>query len=104
MKKSAYYSQILDGVVNIQLQEILAQGSGSIHGTDASPAMIEAAIQAASKVNASKCTFEGEFSLSNFYESMMSSHNISHIRLLDRIQLNKCHTVYRILLCRCEIE
>ncbi|KAI1774519.1 S-adenosyl-L-methionine-dependent methyltransferase [Hypoxylon cercidicola] len=47
-----------DGVVNIQMQEILAQGSGSIHGTDASPAMIEAANQAAKKAGASKCTFE----------------------------------------------
>ncbi|KAF3057305.1 putative methyltransferase C70.08c [Daldinia childiae] len=47
-----------DGVVNIQLQEILAQGSGSIHGTDSSPAMIEAATQAAGKAGASKCTFE----------------------------------------------
>ncbi|KAI8964587.1 S-adenosyl-L-methionine-dependent methyltransferase [Daldinia sp. FL1419] len=47
-----------NGVVNIQLQEILAQGSGSIHGTDSSPAMIEAAKEAASKAGASKCTFE----------------------------------------------
>ncbi|KAI4862572.1 S-adenosyl-L-methionine-dependent methyltransferase [Hypoxylon rubiginosum] len=47
-----------DGVVNIQMQEILARGSGSIHGTDASPAMIEAANQAAKKASASKCTFE----------------------------------------------
>ncbi|KAI1463189.1 S-adenosyl-L-methionine-dependent methyltransferase [Daldinia caldariorum] len=47
-----------DGVINIQLQDILAQGSGSIHGTDASPAMIEAATQAASKAGASRCTFE----------------------------------------------
>ncbi|KAI1459927.1 S-adenosyl-L-methionine-dependent methyltransferase [Annulohypoxylon moriforme] len=47
-----------DGVVNIQLQEILAQGSGSIHGTDSSPAMIEAAKEQASKAGASKCTFE----------------------------------------------
>ncbi|KAI1414107.1 S-adenosyl-L-methionine-dependent methyltransferase [Hypoxylon sp. FL1857] len=47
-----------DGVVNIQMQEVLAQGSGSIHGTDASPAMIEAATRAASKAGASKCTFE----------------------------------------------
>ncbi|KAI1378888.1 S-adenosyl-L-methionine-dependent methyltransferase [Hypoxylon crocopeplum] len=47
-----------DGVLNIQIQEILAQGSGSIHGTDASPAMIEAATEAAKKAGASKCTFE----------------------------------------------
>ncbi|KAI1647097.1 S-adenosyl-L-methionine-dependent methyltransferase [Daldinia loculata] len=47
-----------DGVLNIQLQDILAQGNGSIHGTDSSPAMIEAATQAASKAGASKCTFE----------------------------------------------
>ncbi|KAI0149693.1 methyltransferase domain-containing protein [Hypoxylon sp. NC0597] len=47
-----------DGVVNLQIQEILAQGSGSIHGIDASPTMIEAATQAASKAGASKCTFE----------------------------------------------
>ncbi|KAI0837097.1 S-adenosyl-L-methionine-dependent methyltransferase [Hypoxylon sp. FL0890] len=54
----AYRIFIQDGVVNIQMQEVLAQGSGSIHGTDASPAMIEAAIKAASKAGASKCTFE----------------------------------------------
>ncbi|KAI1105794.1 S-adenosyl-L-methionine-dependent methyltransferase [Jackrogersella minutella] len=47
-----------DGVVNIQLQGILAQGSGSIHGTDASPAMIEAATRKAAEAGASKCTFE----------------------------------------------
>ncbi|KAI1137279.1 S-adenosyl-L-methionine-dependent methyltransferase [Hypoxylon sp. FL0543] len=47
-----------DGVVNIQMQEVLAQGGGSIHGTDASPAMIEAAAKAAAKAGASKCTFE----------------------------------------------
>ncbi|KAI0881290.1 S-adenosyl-L-methionine-dependent methyltransferase [Annulohypoxylon maeteangense] len=47
-----------DGIVNIQMQEILAQGSGSIHGTDSSPAMIEAAKQQAIKAGASKCTFE----------------------------------------------
>ncbi|KAI1392966.1 S-adenosyl-L-methionine-dependent methyltransferase [Hypoxylon trugodes] len=47
-----------DGVVNIQMQEVLAQGSGSIHGTDSSPAMVDAAKAAAAKAGASKCTFE----------------------------------------------
>ncbi|KAL7620183.1 hypothetical protein AAE478_009176 [Parahypoxylon ruwenzoriense] len=47
-----------DGVLDLQIHEILAQGSGSIHGTDASPAMIEAATQAAKSAGASKCTFE----------------------------------------------
>ncbi|OTA57512.1 methyltransferase domain-containing protein [Hypoxylon sp. EC38] len=47
-----------DGVVNLQIQEVLAQGSGSIHGIDASPTMIEAATQAANEAGASKCTFE----------------------------------------------
>ncbi|KAI1087275.1 S-adenosyl-L-methionine-dependent methyltransferase [Rostrohypoxylon terebratum] len=51
-----------DGILNIQISEILAQGSGSIHGTDSSPAMIAAAQQAAANStnssSASKCTFE----------------------------------------------
>ncbi|KAI2463074.1 S-adenosyl-L-methionine-dependent methyltransferase [Annulohypoxylon bovei var. microspora] len=47
-----------DGVLNIQLQPILSQGNGSIHGTDASPSMIAAAQQQASAAGASKCTFE----------------------------------------------
>lgn len=56
------YIQILtsppDGIVNIQISEILAKGSGSIHGTDSSPAMITAAQQLASQSSASNCTFE----------------------------------------------
>ncbi|KAI5859545.1 S-adenosyl-L-methionine-dependent methyltransferase [Durotheca rogersii] len=47
-----------DGVLDIQMHEILAQGSGSIHGIDSSPAMIAAATQAAQAAGASKCTFE----------------------------------------------
>ncbi|OTB05735.1 hypothetical protein M426DRAFT_128860 [Hypoxylon sp. CI-4A] len=47
-----------DGVLNLQIQEVLAHGSGNIHGIDASPGMIEAATQAATKADASKCTFE----------------------------------------------
>ncbi|KAI1492941.1 S-adenosyl-L-methionine-dependent methyltransferase [Biscogniauxia mediterranea] len=47
-----------DGVLNIQFNEILSRGSGSVHGIDASPAMIEAARAAAEKAGAEKCTFE----------------------------------------------
>ncbi|KAI1499044.1 S-adenosyl-L-methionine-dependent methyltransferase [Biscogniauxia marginata] len=47
-----------DGVLNLQINEILSRGSGSIHGVDASPAMIEAAKKAAENSSASKCTFE----------------------------------------------
>ncbi|KAK7746101.1 hypothetical protein SLS62_009561 [Diatrype stigma] len=47
-----------DGVLDLQIHEVLAQGSGRIHGTDASPAMIEAASKAAKDAGASKCTFE----------------------------------------------
>ena len=46
--------------VDPEIHEILAQGSGRIHGTDASPAMIEAAVKAAKDAGASKCTFEGK--------------------------------------------
>ncbi|KAI0595577.1 S-adenosyl-L-methionine-dependent methyltransferase [Biscogniauxia sp. FL1348] len=47
-----------DGVLNIQFNEILSRGSGSVHGIDSSPAMIEAARKAAEKAGAEKCTFE----------------------------------------------
>ncbi|KAL2129524.1 hypothetical protein VTI74DRAFT_7652 [Chaetomium olivicolor] len=48
-----------DGVLNIQMAQIVAQGSGRVHGIDRSPAMIEAArasIESAGLSN--KCTFE----------------------------------------------
>ncbi|KAI1074893.1 S-adenosyl-L-methionine-dependent methyltransferase [Whalleya microplaca] len=47
-----------DGILNLQIHEVLAQGNGSIHGIDSSPAMIEAATKAAESAGASKCTFE----------------------------------------------
>ncbi|RYP34177.1 hypothetical protein DL767_004404 [Monosporascus sp. MG133] len=50
-----------DGVLDLQIHEILAQGNGRIHGTDSSPAMIEAASKAAESAGASKCTFEGKY-------------------------------------------
>ncbi|RYP13825.1 hypothetical protein DL765_006697 [Monosporascus sp. GIB2] len=50
-----------DGVLNLQIHGILAQGNGRIHGIDSSPAMIEAASKAAESAGASKCTFEGKY-------------------------------------------
>ncbi len=49
-----------DGILDLQIHDILAQGNGRIHGIDASPAMIEAATKAAKDAGASKCTFEGK--------------------------------------------
>ncbi|KXJ86906.1 S-adenosyl-L-methionine-dependent methyltransferase [Microdochium bolleyi] len=49
-----------DGVINIQVAtDILARGSGRIHGTDASASMIDAARKAAGEKGlGEKCTFE----------------------------------------------
>ncbi|ORY68602.1 S-adenosyl-L-methionine-dependent methyltransferase [Pseudomassariella vexata] len=47
-----------DGVLDLQIADVITKGSGSLHGTDASPAMIESAKKAAEKAGAAKCTFE----------------------------------------------
>lgn len=47
-----------DGVIDVELAGILSQGSGSLHGVDSSPKMIEAARAAVG--NAENCTFEGK--------------------------------------------
>ncbi|KAL2063437.1 hypothetical protein VTL71DRAFT_5242 [Oculimacula yallundae] len=54
-----------DGVINLQLAQVLSKGRGSVRGIDASPAMIEAArASAAADAAASKtCTFGGIVSL-----------------------------------------
>ncbi|KAM7194264.1 amidase [Naviculisporaceae sp. PSN 640] len=46
-----------DGVLDLQIAEILAQGSGSLHGIDSSKAMIEAAKLKCANTG-EKCTFE----------------------------------------------
>ena len=53
----------IDGVLNLQIAQILATGTGKIHGIDSSVAMIESAKKAASSDNAASkvCTFEGSF-------------------------------------------
>ncbi|KAJ0159907.1 putative methyltransferase C70.08c [Colletotrichum tanaceti] len=53
-----------DGILDVQFGKILAQGSGSLHGIDASPAMISAAKRAVEAADLSNCEFEGKlFSL-----------------------------------------
>ncbi|AEO70142.1 uncharacterized protein THITE_123024 [Thermothielavioides terrestris NRRL 8126] len=48
-----------DGVLNVEMARVVAQGSGRIHGIDSSPAMIAAAQKAAeSAALADRCTFE----------------------------------------------
>ncbi|KAG4443612.1 hypothetical protein IFR05_000889 [Cadophora sp. M221] len=49
-----------DGIINVQLAQVLSKGKGKIHGVDASPAMIEAARKSAAgdSVASKTCTFE----------------------------------------------
>ncbi|KAI1850911.1 hypothetical protein JX266_003576 [Neoarthrinium moseri] len=47
-----------DGVLDLQIAEILSQGSGRIYGTDSSPAMIKAAEKTAQGLGVTQCTFE----------------------------------------------
>jgi hypothetical protein len=50
----------LDGVLNVEMAKILANGTGRVHGIDSSPAMIEAAKVAAKAAGVEqKATFEG---------------------------------------------
>lgn len=50
----------IDGVLDVQIAHILAQGTGRVHGIDSSKAMIEAARGKCGSVTGSeKCTFEG---------------------------------------------
>lgn len=49
-----------DGVLDVQLAEVLARGSGHLHGIDSSPAMISAAAGRAERAGLSAtATFEG---------------------------------------------
>jgi len=51
-----------DGVLNLQIAETLKQGSGKIHGTDLSEAMIKTSKAKASDANLTDiCTFEGMY-------------------------------------------
>ncbi|KAK2038924.1 methyltransferase domain-containing protein [Colletotrichum somersetense] len=47
-----------DGVLDVEFGKVLAQGTGSLHGIDASPAMISAAKKAVEGVGLSNCEFE----------------------------------------------
>lgn len=58
-----------DGILDFQIAEILWKGSGTIHGTDSSPAMIEACQKAAAEKEASRCTFEGSYQTSRLVTS-----------------------------------
>lgn len=50
----------LDGVLNVEMAKIFANGTGRVHGIDSSPAMIEAAKVAAKAAGVEqKATFEG---------------------------------------------
>jgi hypothetical protein len=51
-----------DGIINLQIAETLAKGTGSIHGVDSSAAMINASKNSVAAADASIqkiCTFEG---------------------------------------------
>ncbi|KAK1993820.1 methyltransferase domain-containing protein [Colletotrichum falcatum] len=47
-----------DGVLDVEFGKVLAQGTGSLHGIDASPAMISAAKKAVEAAGLSNCEFE----------------------------------------------
>ncbi|KAK0657257.1 S-adenosyl-L-methionine-dependent methyltransferase [Cercophora newfieldiana] len=48
-----------DGVLDLQIGQVLSQGSGTLHGIDGSPAMIEASKKATAETGLQgKCTFE----------------------------------------------
>lgn len=63
-----------DGVINIQIAaDVLARGTGRIHGIDASASMISAATKAAETkgLGEDKCSFEGGcFSMTLFFSWM----------------------------------
>jgi tRNA/tmRNA/rRNA uracil-C5-methylase (TrmA/RlmC/RlmD family) len=49
-----------DGVLDLQIGQVLSRGTGSLHGIDSSPAMIAAADKAAADAGlGSKCSFQG---------------------------------------------
>jgi len=51
---------VSDGILDMQIGEVLAQGEGSLHGIDGSEAMIRASKELAAKSGLDmKCTFEG---------------------------------------------
>ncbi|KAK1988627.1 methyltransferase domain-containing protein [Colletotrichum cereale] len=47
-----------DGVLDVEFGKVLARGTGSLHGIDASPAMISAAKRAVEGAGLSNCEFE----------------------------------------------
>lgn len=47
----------LDGILNVEFAKVLATGTGSVHGIDSSPAMIEAARELCK--DSKNATFEG---------------------------------------------
>ncbi|KAF9876696.1 hypothetical protein CkaCkLH20_05542 [Colletotrichum karsti] len=47
-----------DGILDVEFGKILAQGTGSLHGIDASPSMITAAKKLVSDAGLSNCDFE----------------------------------------------
>jgi hypothetical protein len=59
-----------DGILDLQLHQVVSRGGGggSVHGIDASPAMIEAARKAARDAGVEdKCTFEGSLVNPTFF-------------------------------------
>ena len=50
---------ITDGILNAEFAKVLAQGNGSVHGIDSSPAMIDAARKLCQ--DSPQATFEGMF-------------------------------------------
>ncbi|KAH9433985.1 hypothetical protein MCOR02_006016 [Pyricularia oryzae] len=47
-----------DGVLDLQIAQIMAQGRGSLHGIDSSASMIGTAVETASNAGLKNCTFE----------------------------------------------
>jgi len=61
-RHSIWLTNTPDGVLNLQIAQTLKQGSGKIHGTDFSAAMIKTSQEKALKANVTDiCTFEGLF-------------------------------------------
>ncbi|KAI8256872.1 putative methyltransferase [Colletotrichum sp. SAR11_239] len=56
--KPTYTNKPSDGILDVEFGKILAQGTGSLHGIDASPSMITAAEKLVADAGLSNCKFE----------------------------------------------
>ena len=63
----------IDGVLDVQIAQILSQGIGRVHGIDSSKAMIEAAKEkCGGGAGSEKCSFEG-MSLSPLFHQYVTN-------------------------------